>query len=84
MDLGLPGINGDEVTALIKSDPAISQIPIIVDTAFNADAPIVQRAEEAGAAEVLHKPVPLTLIKEVARRYLSPSFSIPEKISVPC
>lgn len=84
MDLGLPGINGDEVTALIKSDPAINQIPIIVDTAFNADAPIVQRAEEAGAAEVLHKPVPLTLIKEVARRYLSPSFSIPEKISVPC
>jgi two-component system cell cycle response regulator DivK len=84
MDLGLPGINGDEATVLIKSDPAINQIPIIVDTAFNADAPIVQRAEEAGAAEVLHKPVPLTLIKEVARRYLSPSFSIPEKISIPC
>jgi CheY-like chemotaxis protein len=48
MDLGLPGINGDEVTALIKSDPAINQIPIIVDTAFNADSPIVQRAEEVG------------------------------------
>ena len=30
MDLGLPGIGGWEATRQLKSDPATSQIPIIV------------------------------------------------------
>jgi two-component system cell cycle response regulator DivK len=33
MDLGLPGITGDEATARLKADPSTRDIPVIVNTA---------------------------------------------------
>jgi len=72
MDLGLPGITGDEATARLKIDPSTRNIPIVVATAFHKKAVQVERAVAAGADEVLHKPISWTTTEEVVRRYLSP------------
>jgi CheY-like chemotaxis protein len=71
MDLGLPGITGDEATARLKADPSTRDIPVIVNTAFPKGAPPVERALAAGVAEILYKPTNLKTLLEVVHRYLS-------------
>lgn len=71
MDLGLPGMTGDEATARLKADEATRHIPVIVNTAFHRGSAQVERAIAAGAAQVLHKPTPLKVFQEVAQQYLS-------------
>ena len=70
MDLGLPEMGGDEATVRIKSDPATRHIPIIIQTAFGASA-AATRALEAGAAEMLQKPISITDIQKRVQEYLS-------------
>jgi CheY-like chemotaxis protein len=70
MDLGLPVMNGDEVTARIKEDPCTAHIPIVVSTAFDPSAPIVKRALAAGADEVIYKPTNFKTLLEVLRRFI--------------
>lgn len=72
MDLGLPGITGDEATARLKADASTRNIPVIVNTGFHRGSLLVQRAIAAGAAVILHKPTPLKVFQQVARQYLSP------------
>ena len=72
MDLGLPGITGDEATARLKADASTRNIPVIVNTGFHRGSVLVQRAIAAGAAVILHKPTPLKVFQQVARQYLSP------------
>ena len=76
MDLGLPGITGDEATARLKADASTRDIPVIVNTAFHRQSTLVERAIVAGAAMILHKPTPLKVFEEVVRRYLSPEYMI--------
>ena len=71
MDLGLPGITGDEATARLKADPSTRDIPVIVNTAFNKEAALVERAIAVGAAEILYKPTNLKVLLDVVHRYLS-------------
>ena len=71
MDLGLPGINGDEATERIKADPSTRNIPVIVTTAFPRQSSLVQRAIAAGATEIVYKPVNFTAFAEMVQRYLS-------------
>ena len=71
MDLGLPGINGDEATERIKADPSTRNIPVIVTTAFPRQSSLVQRAIAAGAAEIVYKPVNSTALAEMVQRYSS-------------
>ena len=71
MDLGLPGINGDEATERIKADPSTRNIPVIVTTAFPRQSSLVQRAIAAGAAEIVYKPVNFTALAEMVQRYSS-------------
>lgn len=73
MDLGLPGITGDEATARLKANPSTKDIPVIVNTAFHKGA-LVERAIAVGAAEILHKPISFQALHEVVRRYLSPNY----------
>jgi two-component system, cell cycle response regulator DivK len=70
MDLGLPGITGDEATARIKADPSTRDIPVIVSTAFQKGT-LVERAIAVGVAEILHKPISFETLREVVGRYLS-------------
>jgi len=74
MDLGLPGITGDEATARLKADASTRHIPVIVNTGFHRESLLVERAIAAGAAMILHKPTPLKVFQEVARRFLSPDY----------
>ena len=71
MDIGLPGIDGDEATKRIKADPSTRNIPVIVNTAFDTDSAAVQRAIDAGAAEVLYKPINFTALRDLVHQYLS-------------
>jgi two-component system cell cycle response regulator DivK len=76
MDLGLPGITGDEATARLKADVSTRHIPVIVNTGFHRESLLVERAIAAGAAMILHKPTPLKVFQEVARRFLSPDYML--------
>ena len=67
MDLGLPGIQGDEVVSRVRSDLRIANIPIVVTTAFDRSAGAVTRAIAAGADEVLYKPTDFKKLLDVAR-----------------
>ncbi len=70
MDLGLPEISGAEATAQIKTNSLTKHIPIVIQTAFGS-GPDAKRAMEAGAAEIMHKPISITDIQKVLSRYLS-------------
>jgi two-component system, cell cycle response regulator DivK len=75
MDLGLPGIMGDEATARLKADSSTRDIPVIVCTAFQKGA-LVERALAAGATEILYKPIQFKDILDVVRRYLYPAVNL--------
>ena len=72
MDLGLPEIGGDEATVQLKSNPATKDIPVVIQTAFGAGL-AAKRALDAGAAELMQKPVSIIDIQKVLVKYLSPS-----------
>jgi CheY-like chemotaxis protein len=70
MDLSLPEMSGHEATAYLKTQAATRDIPVVVQTA-HATSDHKDRALEAGATEVLHKPVDFITLHEVLRKYLS-------------
>ena len=69
MDLRLPEMNGADATACLKANPSTRDIPVLVTTAHVAGID-TQGALDAGAAEILHKPIDLTTLRNVLRRYL--------------
>ena len=69
MDLALPGMNGVETTACLKANPTTRDIPVLISTAYAAGIDI-RRALDAGAAEILLKPLNLTTLRDVLCRYL--------------
>jgi len=73
MDICLPDMTGDEITARLKSNPATRDIPVIIITAF-LEPSVTNRALDAGAAEILRKPFSLTMLRgilDILDRYLS-------------
>lgn len=70
MDLGLPGINGDEATARLKADPSTRAIPVIVNTAFDRASDAVARVLASGAAGILYKPTNFSALREMVQSYL--------------
>jgi CheY-like chemotaxis protein len=70
MDLRLPGMNGDDVTVQLKAIPSTKDIPVLITTGYLAPRQ-VRRAFDSGAAEVLYKPIDVTTLRNVLRRYLS-------------
>ena len=55
LDIGLPGIDGFEVLEQLKADPELSEIPVIMVTAW-AEPDFMERALEAGALDYVRKP----------------------------
>lgn len=70
MDLGLPKMSGDQAIAALRAGEATRHIPIVVQTAFG-ETSIAQRAMQAGANEILHKPINITQIQTLVSRYLA-------------
>ncbi|MBI4209783.1 MAG: response regulator [Deltaproteobacteria bacterium] len=74
LDLSMPGLNGVEVCAQLKSDPRTKAIPIVMISArtFKED---VRRGLEAGVEAYVTKPFdPLTLrdvIQNILKRKIS-------------
>lgn len=56
LDLNLPGTDGREVLRIVKSDPKLHKIPVIVLTTSDAEQDIV-RCYDAGANSYVKKPV---------------------------
>lgn len=74
MDVRLPGMNGDEVTARLKSNRFTRNIPVVINTAWTTASNIeerVDRALNAGAAEILYRPLQFPMLRDVLRTYLS-------------
>jgi CheY-like chemotaxis protein len=53
LDLNLPGMNGHEVLAVIKADPNLRAIPVIVMSGSNAESDIAQAYDEQVAAYIV-------------------------------
>ncbi len=67
MDLGLPGIDGYEVTRRLKNDPATAHIPVIALTA-HASPHQFDELVASGFDDLILKPcLPDTLAEEVNR-----------------
>jgi CheY-like chemotaxis protein len=65
MDIMMPGMNGIEVTRLLKEDPALAKVPVIMLTALTETEAVLE-SYEYGADYYLSKPVDRkTLIKAI-------------------
>jgi CheY-like chemotaxis protein len=73
MDVRLPGMNGDEVTARLKKNMSTRNIPVVINSGWTTACNVeerISRALIAGAAEVLYKPFQLPMLRDVLRTYL--------------
>ncbi|GAB5490409.1 MAG: response regulator [Phototrophicaceae bacterium] len=62
-DIQLPGMNGLELTSLIRERPEFNNIPIIVLSAFQS-ATILEDVRKVGGDKFIKKPLPLTGLNE--------------------
>jgi len=62
LDVMMPGMNGYQVLERMKSDPALSEIPVIMVSGLNEIASVV-RCIEMGAADYLTKPFDPVLLR---------------------
>ena len=68
-DLSMPGMDGDALCRLIRSDPVIRQTPVILVT-NGEDADDRARAIHAGADDVISKPISRISLIESVNRFL--------------
>ena len=69
MDLSMPNMNGEEATEQLKNQPSTRDIPVIICTAYGP-GPRVDRALNAGAVEILHKPFKFSALENLLRKYV--------------
>jgi two-component system chemotaxis response regulator CheY len=68
LDMNMPGMDGLEVLRLIRAEPALVALPVVVLTGGSGAA--VVEAKDLGAAGWLQKPVRCEAIVKVARSFL--------------
>ena len=69
MDLNMPKMTGEEATELLKNQPSTRDIPVIICTAYGP-GPRVDRALNAGAVEILHKPFKFSELENLLRKHV--------------
>ncbi|HKJ27208.1 MAG TPA: response regulator [Anaerolineales bacterium] len=69
LDLMMPGTDGMTVCKMIKKDPNISPIPVIMFSAVN-EANLRKEAFEAGVSEYISKPIHPDELKQKIREWL--------------
>jgi CheY-like chemotaxis protein len=69
MDIGLPGVDGLELTRQLKSKPTTRDIPILAVSAYamKGDA---ERGREAGCDGYITKPVDVRALPQIVANYL--------------
>lgn len=70
MDLWMSGMDGHEVTVLLKKRAAIAHIPIIIISALNEGEKL---AKEAGADDFLAKPFDISDLLAIVEKHLKSS-----------
>ena len=74
MDINLPGIDGMEATARLKSSPELKSIPIVALTA-NAMRGDRERIMAAGCDDYMQKPINNVKLVEIVAKYLGETTS---------
>jgi CheY-like chemotaxis protein len=69
MDLRLPGLDGLEASRLMKKHEVLANIPIILVTSYEADGD-EQRAQKAGCAAFITKPIDTRVFMRTIARFL--------------
>lgn len=67
LDLWMPGIEGEEITKILKRDPKTKKIPIIIISALNDTKEI---AKKVGANGFISKPFTIEGLLEVVEKNL--------------
>jgi CheY-like chemotaxis protein len=67
-DLRMPRLDGPDLCKLMQSDPQLRNTPVIILTS-NRDEESLRRCHEAGAREVLLKPVTPQVLHEAVSRH---------------
>jgi two-component system cell cycle response regulator DivK len=67
MDVKLPGMSGLDATRIMKTDPALAGIPVIVVTAYAMEEDRM-KAFEAGCVEFMTKPFHVRELVDAVRR----------------
>ena len=70
LDIMMPDLDGYETCAAFKADPELATIPILLISA-TTDVQVVDKAERAGAAAVLPKPIPMAELQHAVALALS-------------
>ena len=68
LDISMPGIDGFEVMAFLSRDPRLAQVPVIIVTTDDQEETRL-RSEQAGALDVLVKPISVASIEESLRKH---------------
>ena len=69
LDLALPVMDGWDILAALRSDPATSSVPVVIVTA-HGDSDTASRAREAGADGFISKPFRPTELRRIIEGYL--------------
>jgi CheY-like chemotaxis protein len=69
LDLMMPGMSGVELHALLRRDPALAKIPVVV---ISGGARVDETAAGMNAAGFLVKPFELDALVAMVRRHVSP------------
>ncbi len=72
LDVSMPGMDGFEVCRLVRGDPALASLPIVIVTG-SEDAKDIQEGFSAGATDFLTKPVDWNLLPYRVRYVLATS-----------
>ena len=68
LDLRLPKLDGLEFLALVKADPRLKRIPVVVLTTSDTELDL-RRAYDRGANGYLVKPIELEVFRELTRSF---------------
>ncbi|HEX9372434.1 MAG TPA: response regulator [Roseiflexaceae bacterium] len=72
LDLCMPGLDGWEVAARLRADPALEEVPIIAMTAYDVSSAI-RAAHTAGCQQVVSKPFDLHAVTRSITALTSPA-----------
>jgi len=71
LDLALPVMDGWDILAALRSDPATEHVPVVIVTA-HGDSNTAARARELGADGFISKPFRLAELRRIIEGYLEP------------
>lgn len=68
-DVRMPRMDGFELCAALRADPALCEVPVVLLTSLNDDASR-QKGKLVGAAAFLNKPISVDALRAVVTRIL--------------